>query len=117
MSSLPRPGKVAGRAVARRGRGGERVLGDHRREGIPAPVGHAGALEGPLGAAAAAAAVELGQLWKRRSRRRFRKPDLSAVVHSADSLQLPPLYKQFKLHQQGVNFKLVERLGAKKYPI
>ena len=94
MSSLHRPGKVAGRAVARRGRGGERVLGDHRREGIPAPVGHAGALEGPLGAAAAAAAaaVELGQLWKRRRRRRFRKPDLSAVVHFADSLQLPPLY-------------------------
>ena len=60
-------------------RGGEGVLGDHRREGILAAavaiVRSGGALERPLGSASA---VELGQLRERRSRRGFRKTDLDA---------------------------------------
>lgn len=59
-------------------RRGERVLGNHRREGILASVvrrRRRGALEGSLGTASAAA-VELRQLGKRRRRRRFRETDL-----------------------------------------
>ena len=65
------------RRVSHARRGGEGVLGDHRREGILAVaiVRSGGALERPLGSASA---VELGQLGERRSRRRFRKTDLDA---------------------------------------
>ena len=67
------------RRVSHARRGGEGVLGDHRREGIlaaaAAVVGSGGALERPLGSTSA---VELGQLRERRSRRRFRKTDLDA---------------------------------------
>ena len=67
------------RRVSHARRGGEGVLGDHRREGILAAavaiVRSGGALERPLGSASA---VELGQLGERRSRRRFRKTDLDA---------------------------------------
>ena len=69
------------RRVSHARRGGEGVLGDHRREGILAAaaavaiVRSGGALERPLGSASA---VELGQLGERRSRRRFRKTDLKA---------------------------------------
>ena len=60
-----------------RRRGGERVLGDHRREGILAAVARRrGALEGSFGTAADAAAVELGQLRERRRRGRFGETDL-----------------------------------------
>ena len=73
MSSLDR-------RVSHARRGGEGVLGDHRREGIlaaaaAAVVGSGRALERPLGSASA---VELGQLGERRSRRRFRETDLEA---------------------------------------
>ena len=69
------------RRVSHARRGGEGVLGDHRREGILAAAAVAivrsgGALERPLGSAASA--VELGQLGERRSRRGFRKTDLDA---------------------------------------
>ena len=60
-------------------RRGERVLGNHRREGILASVvrrRRRGALEGSLGTAADAAAVELGQLRERRRRGRFGETDL-----------------------------------------
>ena len=68
------------RRVSHARRGGEGVLGDHRREGILAAAAVAivrsgGALERPLGSASA---VELGQLGERRSRRGFRKTDLDA---------------------------------------
>ena len=68
------------RRVSHARRGGEGVLGDHRREGILAAavaiVRSGGALERPLGSATSA--VELGQLRERRSRRGFRKTDLDA---------------------------------------